>query len=116
MADTPNDNTSPKDTPREAQDAMHKEITSLKRDTNKINRALAERAEQVADEAGGLFGSATGGASRAARQLGTQAHTVSETVQANPGTVSSAFVLGGIFGLLIGIALGKSDMLDRRWL
>lgn len=33
-----------------------------------------------------------------------------------PGPASSAFVLGGIFGLLIGIALNQSDMLDRRWL
>ena len=112
MADNPNDNTSPKNTQREAQEAMQKEIASLKREINKINRTLAERAE----EAGGWYSGATERASRAARQLGTQAHTVSETVQQNPGTISSAFVLGGIFGLLIGMMLGQSDLHDRRWI
>ena len=116
MADNPNDNTSPKNTQREAQEAMQKEIASLKREINKINRTLAERAEEAAEEAGGWYSGATERASRAARQLGTQAHMVSETVQQNPGTISFAFVLGGIFGLLIGMMLGQSDLHDRRWI
>jgi hypothetical protein len=60
-------------------------------------------------------GSAAGRVSRATQALRTQAHTVSETEQQNPGTISSAFVLGGIFGLLIGIVLSQTDVYDRRW-
>jgi len=114
MADNPNDNPSPKNS--EAQGAMQKEIASLKREINKINRTLAERAEEVAaGEAIGGYGSAAGRVSRATQALRTQAHTVSETEQQNPGTISSAFVLGGIFGLLIGIVLSQTDVYDRRW-
>ena len=95
---------------------MQKEIASLKREINKINRTLAERAEQAADEAIGWYSSATGRASNAARQLGSQAHTVSETVQRNAGTMSTAFVIGGIFGLMIGMVLGQADHHDGRWI
>jgi hypothetical protein len=40
---------------------------------------------------------------------------VSETVQQNPGTISSAMVLGGVFGVLLGIVIAKSSEPERRW-
>ncbi|ESX23692.1 hypothetical protein [Mesorhizobium sp. LSJC264A00] len=119
--DTPKDTAkeTPKDTPkisaREAQEAMEKQVASLRREISKINRTLAERAEDAVGEAGGWYGSATERAARATQQLRSQAQTVSEAVQQNPGTISSAFVLGGIAGLLIGMLLGQSQERDRSW-
>jgi Mg2+ and Co2+ transporter CorA len=95
----------------EAQDAMKKQIAELRREISKINRTLSDQAE----EAQGWYDSAAERASRAARQLRSQAHTVSETVQQNPGTVSSAMVLGGVLGVLLGIAIAKSSEPERRW-
>jgi hypothetical protein len=109
------DNETPKISAREAQEALEKQVASLKREISKINRTLADRAEDAVEEAGGWYGSATERAARAAQQLKSQAHTVSETVQQNPGTISSAFVLGGIAGLLIGMLLGQTQERDRRW-
>ena len=109
------DNETPKISAREAQEALEKQVASLRREISKINRTLADRAEDAAEEAGGWYDSATGRAARAAQQLKSQAHTVSETVQQNPGTISSAFVLGGIAGLLIGMLLGQTQERDRRW-
>jgi hypothetical protein len=109
------DNETPKISTREAQEALEKQVASLKREISKIKRTLADRAEEAVEEAGGWYGSATERAARAAQQLRSQAQTVSETVQQNPGTISSAFVLGGITGLLIGLLLGQTQERDRRW-
>jgi chromosome segregation ATPase len=95
----------------EAQEAMKKQIAELRREITKINRTLSDQAE----EAQGWYDSAADRASRAARQLRNQAHTVSETVQQNPGTISSAMVLGGVFGVLLGIVIAKSSEPERRW-
>lgn len=51
MADNPNDKPTPNNAQSEAQGAMQKEIASLKREINKINRPLAERGEEAAEEA-----------------------------------------------------------------
>jgi chromosome segregation ATPase len=95
----------------EAQEAMKKQIAELRREITKINRTLSDQAE----EAQGWYDSAADRASRAARQLRSQAHTVSETVQQNPGAISSAMVLGGMLGVLLGIAIARSSEPERRW-
>jgi chromosome segregation ATPase len=110
MAETAN-NAGASKAANEAQEAMKKQITELRREITKINRTLSDRAE----EAQGWYDSATDRASRAARQLRGQAHTVSETVQQNPGTISSAMVLGGLLGVLLGIVIAKNSEPERRW-
>lgn len=106
------------DTPKadDLQDAMKKQISELRREVTKINKALAAQAEEVSQEAAGWYSSASDSASRAARQLRSKAQSVSETVQENPGTVSSALVLGGFVGFMLGMLIGQSSSShDRRW-
>ena len=84
----------------------------------RLNKQVAERAGDVADEltesASGWYDSATDRATRATRALRSSAQTVSETVRENPGTVSSAMVLGGAIGLLLGLVIGQGDH-RRHW-
>ncbi|RVD69184.1 hypothetical protein EN751_27385 [Mesorhizobium sp. M4A.F.Ca.ET.029.04.2.1] len=117
---------------------MKKQIAELRREVSRLNRALAEQAEDVvetghgwydsaADRASGWYDSAAEGASRAAQQLRSQAQTVrgqaqsvSETVRQNPGTISTALTLGGLIGVLIGLAIARSvepqpDRFHRHW-
>ena len=99
----------------DVQDAMKKQIAELRREMNKINKALAERAEEAAEQASGWYEAASDRASRTAQQLRTGARSVSETVQNNPGTVSSALVLGGAIGMLIGMMIGQSGSREPDW-
>jgi hypothetical protein len=46
------------------------------------------------------------------RALGNRAYSVSEAVKDNPGTVSSAMVLGAIAGFVVGMVLGRTP--NRR--
>ncbi len=85
-------------------DELTKEIANLKREISRLKGALSDRAEDV-----------VGSASRAAQAVKTQASAVSGAVRENPGTVSSAFVLGGIVGLLVGMALSGSENSPRHW-
>ncbi|CAM5412398.1 hypothetical protein ATER59S_02257 [Aquamicrobium terrae] len=101
--------------PEDIQEAMKKQIAELKREMNRINKTLAERAEDAAEQAGDWYDAASDRASRAARQLRTQAQSVSEVVQQNPGTVSSALVLGGIVGFMLGMLAGQAGSSQRRW-
>ncbi|HEY4192105.1 MAG TPA: hypothetical protein VGM46_05630, partial [Mesorhizobium sp.] len=88
----------------------------LRREMNRMNKTMAERAEDVSEQASGWYDSASEGASRAARQLRTRAQSVSETVQQNPGTVSSALALGGVIGFMLGILVVQSSSSNgRRW-
>jgi len=109
MANT-DDNSAPKLNQREAQEAMEKQIAQMKREILKINRQLAERAE----EAGDWLSSATESASRATQALRGQAQSVSEAVRTNPGTVSSAMLLGGMIGFLLGCLVSQTSSDTRR--
>jgi hypothetical protein len=89
-------------TARDAQEALERQIAQMKREIGKINRALAERAEAAGEDALGWYNGAGERASKASRALRSQAQHVSEAVRENPGTVSSAMVLGGIVGFSLG--------------
>lgn len=113
MAD---DRTTQETTAREAQEALEKQVAQMKREISKINRTLAERVEETAEEASGWYNGATERASKATQALRTQAQTVSEAVRENPGTVSSAMFLGGIVGFAIGCLFSQATSEShRRW-
>jgi ElaB/YqjD/DUF883 family membrane-anchored ribosome-binding protein len=112
---------------RASEDAMKKQIAELKREVSRLNRALSEQAEEAAETAQGwyrsaadrattLYSGASDRASRAASQLRTQAHSVSETVQQNPGTFSTAMLIGGLVGLLAGMAISRNTDPEPDWL
>ncbi|MDX8492261.1 hypothetical protein RFN29_11775 [Mesorhizobium sp. VK22B] len=102
---------------------MKKQIAELKREVSRLNRMLSDQAEEAAhgwyqsaaDRASSLYSGASHGASRAAKQLRTQAHSVSETVQQNPGTISTAVAIGGLFGVLMGLTIARSSQPDPDW-
>lgn len=109
-----------------SEEAMKKQIAELKREVSRLNRALSEEAGEVAeaahgwyqnaaDRASGLYSGASDRATRAARQLRSQAHNVSETVQQNPRTFSTALALGGLVGVLIGLAIARNSAPDPDW-
>lgn len=50
MAETDDQSSTPKMTQREAQEALEKQVAQLKREINKINRTLSERAEEALEE------------------------------------------------------------------
>jgi F0F1-type ATP synthase assembly protein I len=93
------DNTDNKPNP-----SVDEDMAELKREIANLKAAIAERAQDVYD-------SAAERASRTSDALRAQAGVVRE----NPATFSSAFVAGGILGLLIGMALGPSQPAPRRW-
>lgn len=105
MADDQNEAATPRPTQREAQEALEKQVAQLKREINKINRTLAERAEEVVDEATGWYDNVADRAGRTTQALRTGAQSVSGAVQDNPGTVLTAFILGAALGLLLGVTL-----------
>lgn len=109
-----------------SEEAMKKQIAELKREVSRLNRALSEEAEEAAeaahgwyqnaaDRASGLYSGASDRATRTARQLRSQAHSVSETVHQNPGTFSTALALGGLVGVLIGLAIARNSAPDPDW-
>ena len=98
----------------DTKEALKKQVTQLKREVTRLNKQLTERVEDAVDDAGAWYDSASERASRATQALRSRAHTVSETVKENPGTVSSAMLLGGAAGLLLGLVLGQGDS-RRRW-
>jgi malate synthase len=95
-----------------AMEAMEKQIAQLRREITKINRSLSDQADEAVEEVSGWYDSAAEKASLAAAALRTQAHSVSGAVKENPGTVSSAMLLGGMVGLMLGLVL--SPHLDRN--
>ena len=91
-------------------DDLAQQMAELKRELANLRAAIAGRAQDLVGGVEGLYDSAAEQASRATQALRTQAGVVRD----NPGTVSSAFVLGGIVGLLLGLALA-SEAAPRRW-
>lgn len=85
-------------------DELAQEIDHLKREFANLKAAIAERAQDVVD-------GVEERASRATEALRAQAGVVRD----NPGTISTAFVLGGIMGILLGMALSNWEQPPRRW-
>ncbi|MBB6470268.1 ElaB/YqjD/DUF883 family membrane-anchored ribosome-binding protein [Aminobacter lissarensis] len=108
------DKIAPKPSGREAQEALEKQVAQMKREIGKINRLLAERAEDAAEEAEGWLIGASDRASRATQALRNQAQSVSETVRTNPGTMSSAMLFGGMIGFLIGCLVSQTNSDSQR--
>ena len=96
-------------------ETMRKQISQMRRELTSLKRVLAEQAGEAAEDAESWFEAAAEGASRATQSLRAKAQTVSDVVQENPVTVSSSFLVGGIIGILIGLALGSSAATPRRW-
>jgi F0F1-type ATP synthase assembly protein I len=80
-----------------ADDDLARETDGLKRELANLRAVIAERADD-----------AVAAASRATQDVVTP-------IRENPGVVSSAFVVGGIVGFLIGLAIGQSDQRSRHW-
>ena len=99
----------------DAIDTMQKQIGQMRREISSLKKMLAERAEEVVDDAEGWFDTASDGASRAAQGLRSQAQKVSGVVQDNPVAISSALFVGGIIGVLVGMALSSAHETHRRW-
>ncbi len=106
MADKADNKTTDK-----AVDDLAEETAELKREIAKLKAAIAERAQDVVEGVEGLYDSAAEQAARAKQALRAQAGVVRD----NPGTISSAFVLGGIVGVLLGLALANSEHASHRW-
>ncbi|BCH33542.1 hypothetical protein MesoLjLc_54720 [Mesorhizobium sp. L-8-10] len=92
--------------------AMEKQIAELQHEIARIDDMLAEQAGHVAREAHGWYNSASRRATKVTRALGNRAHSVSEAVKDNPGTVSSAMMLGAVAGFMVGMVLGHTP--NRR--
>ncbi len=112
---TSNEDATSKSQKDDALEAMEKQVTQLRREISKINRTLAQYADEAGDEVTGWYDSATGKASRAASALRSQAQSVSGTVRENPGTVSSAMLIGGVIGLMVGVLLNQHSGREPHW-
>ena len=96
------------------QEVIKKQLAELRREITRINRNLSAQAEEAIDAAHGWYDKASDQASRAAQQVRGQAKTFSATVQSNSGTITTAMVLGGILGLIVGIVIARSAQPGHR--
>jgi hypothetical protein len=120
MADDADDKPTEPKVPRKVDagdeiESMRKQISQLRREITSLKKALTDKAEEVVEDADGWLDSASERASRATQALRATAKNVSGIVQESPGTVSSALLAGGIIGLLLGMALSKTQSDHRRW-
>jgi hypothetical protein len=115
MADTPSEPKSRLPTQSDVQDGLEKQVAQLKREIAKINKSLAARAGEAADQVNGWYDAASDRTSKAAQSLRSQAHSVSDVVKDNPGTVSSAMLLGGLIGFALGVVFAQSEASGSRY-
>ncbi|RVH28126.1 hypothetical protein [Sinorhizobium meliloti] len=104
----------------DTQEALEKQVATLRNEVTKINRMLAKRTvgvlDQTRERASDLYDDASKTAAGAAKQLGAQVQAVSEIARKNPG--ATATVLGGvgIASFLLGVAVGMTLAVTRhRW-
>ncbi|KRD59379.1 hypothetical protein [Ensifer sp. Root278] len=104
----------------DTQDALEKQIATLRHEVAKVNKLLADRTNGVLDQAreraADLYEDVSKSAAGAAKQMGTQARAVSEAARKNPGTTTTLLLGVGILSFLLGVAVGLtfSDP-RRRW-
>lgn len=102
------------------QKAFDKQISELRREIGRINKSISERGGEILDDArqaaAEAYQTAPSRAARAARQLRTQAHSVSEAARENPRTATALLGAVGLLGFLLGVAVGRaSSDPARRW-
>jgi hypothetical protein len=90
MADERNENPNSDDDLADEADGLRRELANLR-------AVLAERRDDMV----------------AAASRGAQAFVT--PVRENPGVVGSIFVLGGVIGFFIGLAVGQTDDRSRHW-
>jgi ElaB/YqjD/DUF883 family membrane-anchored ribosome-binding protein len=95
--------------PENSQADLQRQIEDLRSDVAKMRDSISAILEDASERASDLYDGAARTATWAGSRLKDQAHSISETVQENPAAISSAFVLGGIVGLFIGMAFGQAD-------
>jgi F0F1-type ATP synthase assembly protein I len=99
MADKINPTARPKAMQNETQEALEKQVAELRREFAKINKMLIDRSKEAAGQV---------------NALPTQAQSVSEVVRANPGTLSSAMIVGILIGFAVGFVVGQSQVTGSR--
>jgi hypothetical protein len=105
MADIPNE--TPYNQTQQAD--LQRQIEDLRSEVAKMRDSISALLEDATEQASSLYDVAADTAMRTGHRLKSGAESLSETVQDNPGAISAAFVLGGIFGMMLGLALGQSD-------
>lgn len=114
MADTPDVEAIRKD--------LEKQITDLKKEVTKLSKTLSQRGEELyedlRDNAGDVYDTASKRARGAVRQVRQQTHVVSDAIRENPGTAATVLSSAGLVGFLLGIVIGQAlsnDNNSRRW-
>lgn len=107
MAET-DDKESPKIPQKDARDAVEKQLAMMKREILEIKKGLAARTEEAANEAAGWYRDASDRAANATQALKAQAEEVSETVKENPGTITTALLVGCLIGFVLGYASSQA--------
>jgi len=105
MADTPGYGAFPET----AQADLHKQIEDLRSDVGKMRDSISALLEGASEHASDLYDSTASTAARVGSGVKRQAQAISESVQENPVPMTSALVIGGIFGILIGYAMRPSE-------
>jgi ElaB/YqjD/DUF883 family membrane-anchored ribosome-binding protein len=104
----------------DTQEALEKQIATLRNEVTEINKMLAKRTvgvlHQARERASDLYDDASKTAAGAAKQVGRQLQAVSEVARKNPGTTATVLGGVGIVGFLLGVAVGLT-LADtrRRW-
>jgi hypothetical protein len=113
MADKINPTASPKAVQNETLEALEKQVAQIRREFARINKMLIDRPTE-AGQGNGWHDSASERTSKSMKALPAQAQSVSEVVRANPGTLSSAMIVGILIGFAVGFVVGQSQMNGSR--
>ncbi len=98
-----------------AKSEMDNQIAALKSEVDDLRKRLSIRTKRLAADAEDWLDDASAQADRATRDLRRRATEVSEVVRDNPGTISSAVILGGVVGLALGLLFAQASEPRRRW-
>ena len=105
MVDYPNEASSSQTPPPDLQ----KQIEDLRSEVARMRNSVSALLGDVTERASNLYDTAADTAIHVGGTVRSGVHSISETVQEKPVAISAAFVVGGLFGMLIGFALGHAD-------